>query len=272
MTAEELSDYIETVEEEGVIDEEQGDLLHSALEFSHTKVADVLTVREDIVAIERSAKKEEILRVIRENKYSRLPVYKGDLDHIVGFLHTRNYLKAVAEKRSLALGPMLSKPFFVELDAEIDDELSRMSKNRTTIAVVRGEEGRTVGLVTVEDFLEELVGEIFDEDDVVNDEFMKLGGNYFAVSTSLLLVDAFRRMKYTPRTRIPARITVAAFVAERLGHTPEEEDTFSWYDLRVTVDEVADGRPKKVTFYVERPELQLPATDAEATEEGGDAE
>ncbi len=263
VTEEELTGIIETVEEEGVIDEDQGDLLQSALVFSKKKVADVLTLREDVVGIERSMSSEEILEVIRSNKYTRFPVYRRDLDHILGFLSVRTYLKAVAEKKSLSLGSMLTKPYFVSYDADIDDELAKMSKNKTSIAIVRGKKNEVLGLVTVEDFLEELVGEIFDEDDVVNHDFMKLGGNYFDVSPTLYLADAFRRMKYTPAVKVPARMTVGVFVAEKLGHVPEEDDSFRWHDLIVTVKEVEEGRPSKLTFHIETPKLTTRKTEEE---------
>ena len=269
VTEEELTGIIETVEEEGVIDEEQGDLLQSALVFSKKKVADVLTLREDVVGIERSMDKDEILAIIRSNKYSRLPVYRRDLDHILGFLSARTYLKAVAEGRDLNLGTMLTKPYFVSYEADIDDELAKMSKNKTSIAIVRGKKNEILGIVTVEDFLEELVGEIFDEDDVVNHEFMKLGGNYFDVAPHLYLSDAFRRMKYNPPVKVPARLPVSVFVTEKLGHPPVEDDSFRWYDLEVVVKEMEDGRLSKVTFHIETAKLAVKKqeTDEEVTEE-----
>lgn len=267
VTEEELSTILETVEEEGVIDEDQGDLLHSALVFSKKKVADVLTLREDVIGIERSMDKKEILAIIRTHKYSRFPVYRRDLDHIIGFLHTRTFLKAMAEKKEIFLPTMLAKPYFVSLDADIDDELTKMSKSKTSIAIVRGKSNETLGLVTVEDFLEELVGEIYDEDDVVNYDFVKLGGNYFDVNPSLLLVDVFRRMKYNPPVKFPARMTAAVFVAERLGHAPEEEDFFKWNDLHVTVTEVEDGRLKRVTFHIETAKLTVASREEEEVTE-----
>ena len=262
VTEEELTGIIETVEEEGVIDEDRGDLLQSALVFSKKKVADVLTLREDVVGIERSMDEEEILEIIKQNKYTRLPVYRRDLDHVLGFLSVRTYLKAVAEDKPRNLGSMITKPYFVSHEADIDDELAKMSKNKTSIAIVRGKRNEVLGLVTVEDFLEELVGEIFDEDDVVNHEFMKLGGNYFDVSPTLFLADAFRRMKYTPPVKVPARMTVAVFVAEKLGHTPEEDDAFTWHNLTVTVKEVEDGRLSKLTFHIETPRLATKKQEA----------
>ena len=262
VTEEELTGIIETVEEEGVIDEDRGDLLQSALVFSKKKVADVLTLREDVVGIERSMDEDEILAIIKQNKYTRLPVYRRDLDHVLGFLSVRTYLKAVAEDKPRNLGSMITKPYFVSHEADIDDELAKMSKNKTSIAIVRGKRNEVLGLVTVEDFLEELVGEIFDEDDVVNHEFMKLGGNYFDVAPTLFLADAFRRMKYTPPVKVPARMTVAVFVAEKLGHTPEEDDTFTWQNLTVSVKEVEDGRLSKVTFHIETPRLATKKQEA----------
>lgn len=269
VTEEELTGIIETVEEEGVIDEEQGDLLQSALVFSKKKVADVLTLREDVVGIERSMDKDEILSIIKNNKYSRLPVYRRDLDHILGFLSVRTYLKAVAGGGDINLGTMLTKPYFVSYEADIDDELAKMSKNKTSIAIVRGKKNEVLGLVTVEDFLEELVGEIFDEDDVVNHEFMKLGGNYFDVSPALYLSDAFRRMKYTPPVKVPARLPVSVFVTEKLGHPPVEEDSFRWYDLHVVVKETEEGRLSKVTFHIETAKLAVKKQEAaeEVTEQ-----
>ncbi len=255
VTEEELTGIIETVEEEGVIDEDRGDLLQSALVFSKKKVADVLTLREDVVGIERSMDEDEILEIIKQNKYTPLPVYRRDLDHVLGFLSVRTYLKAIAENKPRNLGSMITKPYFVSHEADIDDELAKMSKNKTSIAIVRGKRNEVLGLVTVEDFLEELVGEIFDEDDVVNHEFMKLGGNYFDVSPTLFLADAFRRMKYTPPVKVPARMTVAVFVAEKLGHTPEEDDTFTWHNLTVAVKEVEDGRLSRLTFHIETARL-----------------
>ena len=266
VTEEELTGIIETVEEEGVIDEDRGDLLQSALVFSKKKVADVLTLREDVVGIERSMSEEEILAIIRANKYTRLPVYRRDLDHVLGFLSVRTYLRAVAEGRPVNLTSMLTKPYFVSYEADIDDELTKMSKNKTSIAIVRGKRNEVLGLVTVEDFLEELVGEIFDEDDVVNHDFMKLGGNYFDVGPTLYLADAFRRMKYTPPVKVPARMTVAVFVAEKLGHTPEEDDAFRWHDLIVTVKEVEDGRLAKATFHIETAKLATKKQEHNAEE------
>ncbi|MBQ9735530.1 MAG: HlyC/CorC family transporter [Clostridia bacterium] len=266
VTEEELTDIIETIEEEGVIDEDQGDLLQSALVFSKKKVADVLTLREDVVGIERSMDQDEILAIIRNNKYSRLPVYRRDMDHILGFLSARAYLKAVASGKEFNLASLISKPYYVSYEAEIDDELAKMSKNKTSIAIVRGKKNEILGIVTVEDFLEELVGEIFDEDDVVNHEFMKLGGNYFDVAPTLFLADAFRRMKYTPPVTVPARLTVGVFVAEKLGHTPEEGDTFRFHDVLVCVKEVEDGRLNKVTFHIETARLATKKRDASAEE------
>jgi CBS domain containing-hemolysin-like protein len=116
-----------------------------------------------------------------------------------------------------------------------------MSASKTTMAIVRDDEGNTVGLVTVEDFLEELVGEIYDEDDVVNDHFTKLGGKYFRVSASYSIGEMFRDMSYRGKVNMSRVKTVSSWVSESLGHAPEEEDSFVWKDLTVTVTDVDES-------------------------------
>ena len=241
VTEEELSAYIDTVEQEGNIDEEQSELLQSALEFSATTVADILTIREDIVAIEANMPDRLIMETIRESGYSRIPVYEGDLDHMVGILHAKNYLKARIRRESLSLKRLCSPVTYTTLDRVIDDLLEDMSASKTTMAIVRDDEGNTVGLVTVEDFLEELVGEIYDEDDVVNDHFTKLGGKYFRVSASYTIGEMFRDMSYHGKVNMSRVKSVSSWVSESLGHAPEEEDSFIWKDLTITVTDVDEN-------------------------------
>jgi CBS domain containing-hemolysin-like protein len=131
-----------------------------------------------------------------------------------------------------------------------------MSASKTTMAIVRDDEGNTVGLVTVEDFLGELVGEIYDEEDVVNDHFIQLGGKYFRVSASYTIGEMFRDMSYHGRINMSRMRTVASWVAECLEHTPCEDDTFTWRDLTVTVTDVdEDGKLEYVEVKLADPVL-----------------
>ena len=269
VTEEELSTLIETIEEEGVIDEEQGDLLQSALEFSKTYAADVLTLRDDVEYLNLSMSNREIANMIIANRHSRLPVCEGDLDHIVGVLVIRDFLKGYAENPQVDVRSLLKRPLFVPLDSTIDDLFNEMSHNRFYMAIVKDSNDKTAGIVTIEDLLEELVGEIFDEDDVVDNTFMKLGGNHFEVSGACVLGELFRRMRYIPSVPLPTTMPVHVWVLERLGHEPEEEEEFVWEDLEVTVTSVQDGKPQKVIVKWNIPELEVvPPTDTE--EKGGD--
>lgn len=163
VTEDELYDIIETVATEGVIDEEKTELVQSALEFSDTAAFDILTPWSKVVKIRMTMTEEEILNVIKTNIHSRLPVVDVH-DMPIGMLQIRKYLKAYL-KDSVHLAKVMDEPRFVSANTAIDDLLPLMSTQRTQIAIVTSDDNKVLGVVTVEDILEELVGEIYDEDD-----------------------------------------------------------------------------------------------------------
>ena len=166
VTEDELYDIIESIGEEGGIEEEASRLIHSALEFDDITVQQVLTPRNRMVTVALDDSCEEILSVIRESRHSRLPVYDKTPDNIVGILGIRRYLKAyLAQGENVSLAELMDPPYFLPRKRRIDDALSEMSGRKQHIAVVRDDFGGVLGIVTVEDILEELVGEIWDEDD-----------------------------------------------------------------------------------------------------------
>ena len=272
VTEEELSNIIDTIEEEGVIDEEQGELLQSALEFSKTTVADVLTMRDDIVYVDLSMTADEIAACLIKNKHSRLPVCDGTIDSVVGILVIRDFLKAYVKGTNVDVRKIMKEPYFVPLNASIDDLLSEMGRNRFYMAIVRDAAGNTAGVVTIEDFLEELVGEIFDEDDEIDESFMKLGGNHFEVAGTLSIGEMYRRMKHTPAHRFLPTKPVHIWVLEKLGREPQEEETFEEGELTVTVLEVEDGRVRRVEVKLETPELDISAYETEETSDSDEQE
>lgn len=164
VTEDELYDIIETIAAEGAIDEEKTELVQSALEFSDTFVRDVLTPWERVVRIRANATKDEILTAIRQNAHSRLPVV-DDADNVLGVLLIRKYLKAHMRGEKRPLLALVEKAHSVNADMPIDDLFPVMSQNKTHLSIVRDGEGKTLGIITMEDILEELVGEIYDEDD-----------------------------------------------------------------------------------------------------------
>ena len=262
VTEEELSTLIETVEEEGGMSEDQSELLQSAMEFPTTTVADVLTAREDIVAVFTDMTPEEVLSRIQEAKHSRLPVCDGTLDTVVGMLSIRKYLKEYIRHGAPDMRALMAPPFFVSPEEEIGDLFKRMTQNRLSIAVVQDDDSRTLGLITVEDFLEELVGEIWDEDDVVDESFIKLGGSRFRVSGALRVGEAFSRMGYESPDPTILQRPLGAWALEVFGHVPEEDDEVDWHDLTLTVEQLDDGRVATLDIKVCDP--------PEADEAGGD--
>ena len=253
ITEEELYDIIDTIEEEGVMNEEQGDLFKSALDFSDTHACDVMTMRGDVCAIDASLPKDEILSIIQNSTHSRMPVYKGDIDHIIGIVHTRSYLREyiLNPRVDIRSKSVLMPAYRVSPDAMIDDLLEEMRQHRFYLAVVSDEKGKTLGLVTIEDFLEELVGEIWDEDDVVDKNFIKLGGNRFEVNTHMTLREICEKLGLPPiKGQSPIR-PLLSVILEHFGTIPEEDDTFMLSDnLEVTIDSVDDSRVSSVVIHL----------------------
>ena len=266
VTEDEITEIIETGEEEGVIDEDQSDLLQSALEFGGTRVADVLTLWDDVTYVSLSMSQDEVLDLIRSTKYSRLPVLEKD--RVVGILMVRNYLRSYMTTGRADLRRLMTKPTFVPLDAPIDDLLDEMSRNKCCMAIVRDKNGKIMGLVTVEDFLEELVGEIYDEDDEFDPDFAKLGGNYFEASGKLTLGALFDGMGYENTDEALRSKRIHTFLLERMGRLPEEGEEYETGDLLFTVDEVTDDRIARVTVKLDTPELELPPMEEKTGEEG----
>ena len=170
LTEEELETIIDTVEKSGSLDEEQTDLLQNAVDFTKTPVRDVMTMREDIAGVDIRLPAEEIFDIVKNTGFSRLLVYDGDLDAVVGVLSVREYLRAWLRRGRVNLRRIVIDPHFAAPDEAIDDLFAVMSRGRRQFAVIREAE-KTVGIATIEDFLEELVGEIWDEYDVYDKKF-----------------------------------------------------------------------------------------------------
>lgn len=261
ITEDELYDIIDTIEKEGVMNEEQGDLFKSALDFSDTRARDVMTMRQDIVAIDASMPNEKIVELIKSTTHSRLPVYDGDLDHVIGTLQIRSFIRAYLHNPNIRLRGLLIPPYFVKPDALIDDLLSEMRQHKFYLGVVRDEAMHTVGIITIEDFLEELVGEIWDEDDVVDNDFVKLGGNRFRVSAHLICGEVCERMGIPCPPEINPARPILSLLLEKFDKMPEEDDCMTVGGLEFTVGEVEDGKIKDVIVRIIPEDEQTGGTD-----------
>lgn len=240
MTEEELETIIDNMEESGTLDEEQTDLLQNAVDFTKTVVGDVMTMREDIVGVDISAPDEVVLETVKNTGFSRLPVYDGDVDHIVGILPVREYLRAYLKRGRVNLRRVLLAPKFAAPDAVIDDLFSEMSGGKQQFLVVR-ENDRTVGIATIEDFLEELVGEIWDEYDEYDEDFIKLGGNFFRISPKMKVREAFRRIGYPQPAYDLQKKTLEAWLRASVEGELAEDAGFAYGRLAVKAGELEDG-------------------------------
>ncbi len=165
VTEEELHDIIETVVQEGEIDEDTGDLIQSVLEFTDSVVHEVFTPMSDVTTICNDMTPDQIIAAIRETPFTRLPVTDPN-GKVVGILHIRNYLRAYLKDGAPELQPLISAPHFVQQGKAVDELLESMSQHRVHLAVVLDNKGKALGIITIEDILEELVGEIYDEEDI----------------------------------------------------------------------------------------------------------
>ena len=263
ITEDELYDIIDTIEKEGVMNEEQGDLFKSALDFSDTRAKDVMTMRQDIVAIDVSLPNAQILEQIKHTTHSRLPVYDGDVDHIIGTLQIRNFIRAYLKNPNVRLRGLLIPPYFVKPDALIDDLLTEMRQHKFYLGVVRDDSMHTVGIITIEDFLEELVGEIWDEDDVVDNDFVKLGGNRFQVSTHLICGEVCEKMGIPCPPEINPARPVLSLLLEKFDKLPQEDDCVTVGNLEFTVEDTENGKVDHVVIRVIPEEEQTASADHE---------
>ena len=249
VTEDELYDIIEDMTEEGTLDEEQGDLISSALQFGDVTVESVLTPRVDLVAIDIADSLEEILSCIKSTNHSRLPVYEGSVDNIIGVLQIRRFIKAyLHEGSALDIRPLLDEVFFVHQSSNIDELLPVMSKRRLNMAIVTDNYGGTLGLVTVEDILEELVGEIWDEDDVVEETVVDLPDGSVEADADESVSDVFEHMAFEDPEGDEKLVNtlMGEWAYEQFTAIPRPGDSFRYHDLVVTVSQMEHNRILKL--------------------------
>lgn len=258
VTEDELFDIIEDMTEEGSLTEESGELISSALQFGDTTVESVLTSRVDLAAIDVDDDSADILAYIREQKHSRLPVYEGSIDNIIGILSIRKYIKAyLRDGLGTELRPLLDEAYFVHQSSKIDDLLPIMSRKRLNMAVVTDNYGGTLGIVTVEDILEELVGEIWDEDDVVYEPCRELGSGVWDCASDMIVSDVFALLELDCDDDEFENKLLGEWAYEQFAAIPRAGDGFTGSGLAVTVTEMDHNRILRLNVH---------------RSEGGDAE
>ena len=224
---------------EGTINEEQSELISSALQFGDVTVESILTSRVDVAAIDINMPQEAILQFIKEQNHSRLPVYEGTIDNIIGILHIRKYIRYYIRKgEALDIKPLLYEPYFIHQSTKIDDLLTIMSRKKINIAVVTDNYGGTLGIVTDEDILEELVGEIWDEDDRAVRNVVPMTDGSYSVNPEEDILDVLDELgvEYTEEDeqRIKHKL-MNELAYEAFPSIPVAGDSFHYLGTKISV-------------------------------------
>ena len=253
VTEEELASIIDTVEEEGVINEEQGELLQSTLDFSDTTIEKIMTPRIDVTAIDVDDEPEKILELLTDmTQFSRLPVYEDSIDNIVGVLSLTRYYKATLEEESPDIRALLMKPCKLHKTMKLPVALTKLRDAKMHLAIVIDEYGGTLGIITMEDILEELVGDIWDDTDVIVTECLATGENTYEVLGDMNIDDFFEEIDFVkPEDFSCEYSSMGGWAIEMLEADPHVGDSFRYKNIFVIVAQMYEERVTKLTVLVE---------------------
>lgn len=252
VTEEELSSIIDTVEEEGVIDEDQSDLLQSTLEFSETTLGEILIPRIDMVAYDIDDSFDKLLSIADDSCYSRIPVYEERIDNIIGILTLNHFYRALVETDGapVDIRPLLMEPCFLHKSTKLPQALNTMREKKIHLAIVVDEYGGTMGIVTMEDILEQIVGDIWDESDEIVEEYRQTSENGYEVNGDMSIWDFFELVNVKTRDFESDYTTVGGWAIEMLNASPHEGDSFDYKNLYIIVTEMDDMRITRLSVVV----------------------
>ncbi len=253
VTEEEIRMMVDLGEEKGTIEVGEKEMIENVFDFNNITAAEVMTHRKDIVGISKDATLDEILELMEEEKYTRFPVYEEDIDNIIGMLHSKDVIKYLNEKNKLSfkIDDIIRPIYFVPDSKMIDDIFRELQKNKMYMAAVVDEYGGTAGILTIEDLMEQLVGNIFDEYDAEEPvDFVKIDENTQLVDGTVNLIEVEK--KFDKKLPDDEYDTLGGFIMGHLGFVPEEGDRpqFEYNGLLFKVEEVVEKRITKVKICV----------------------
>jgi putative hemolysin len=260
VSEEEIKHIVHEGANQGIFDEAERELIHSVFEFTDTSVREVMVPRSDVHGIDLATASREALTQMLETGFSRAPVYEGDLDRIVGIVHIKELLRAVHEENTASLQSILHPALFVPDSMQISDLLRELQTRRTHMAIVLNEYGTVIGLATIEDLLEEIVGEIRDEFDIDEEApVQELNDGSLLVEGSVPLTDLHEKyglpLEETDRYR-----TIGGFVLARLKRIPKGGEAVTYAGHKMTIVTIDGRRLRKVRIErpraVERPDAE----------------
>ncbi|PFG12015.1 hemolysin family protein [Bacillus sp. es.036] len=248
VTEEELKVMLDISEEEGVIDKEERDLIHRSMDFDDTLAGEVLTPRIDIVAIDIDQSVEEMKEIFFEERFSRIPVYQDSIDNIIGILTEKEFFTHLIKYQTVDIKELIREPLFVVESMKISTLLPKLQKEKVHMAIVLDEFGGTSGIVTLEDVLEEIVGEIWDEQDEKFSTMQRISDSNYRFDAQFQLDDFFDLMEAaTPESSYH---TIGGWVIENLGTVPSNGDSFYYENLKIIVEQVEERRVRKILVEV----------------------
>lgn len=255
---EELQSIIETAEDEDVLDEDRSELLQNALDFNDVSAFEVMTARVDIVAVDIKDSRREIFEAAAASGYSRIPVYEGSIDSIIGVLYLNHYFKALLERGvdEVDIRPLLMPPCYIYKTTKLPNVLETLKRAKQHLAIVSDEYGGCLGIITMEDVLEQLVGEIWDETDEIEDEVVERAEGEYELDGDMAIDDFTELVGLDDDGFETESSTVGGWTLERFGAYPKEGESFVFdeYDETITVSVLKmDGlRVEKVLVRVEK--------------------
>jgi CBS domain containing-hemolysin-like protein len=249
---EELQTIIETAEDEDVIDEEESELVQAAIEFPDVSASEAMTARVDVLAIDIEDTWDEIIATIAKSHYTRIPVYEGSIDHIIGVLHMNKFLKAIVDSDEVDIRALLMEPCYVYKTMKLPEVLAAFRKHRQHLAVVVDEYGGTLGIISMEDVLEQVVGDIWDETDTVEDEVTKKSESEYEIDGDMPISDFLDLMNIREENFDFESETVGGWTIESFGRFPEAGESFRYADFTVTVLAMNELRVERVLVKIDK--------------------
>jgi len=235
VTEEEIKEWIDVGEEEGTIEEEERDMLYSVLRFGDTTVREVMTPRVDVVMIEDTSSLENALSVFNETGFSRIPVYHERIDNVIGLLNIKDLFAAVfRQQTSATIRDLMYEPYFVPESKKIDELLKELQVKKQHMAVVLDEYGSFAGIVTVEDMLEELVGEIMDEFDEEEPEVQRIEEGVYVVDARAWVEHLNEDLDLNLPV-MDSYESIGGLVIDRLGHIPRRGEVVKIEESNITL-------------------------------------
>lgn len=253
ITEEEIILLINDSEEDGFIDKERSELLKSSLVYSDIQAQEILTSRTDMLSIDLESDFEEIKKTVLDSPFTRIPVYEGQIDNIIGILHTNNFLLKCVEENVFDIKEVLSDPIYIYETMKIRDIFNKLNSEFMHMGIVVDEYGGTLGCITIEDILEELVGEIWDESDVVTKEIINLTKNKYLVNGDVSLRDLNDFLDVYYYEIESEYNTVGGWTIEMFDRLPNKGEKFTYENLIVEVCKVDENRVLEVIIEIKNP-------------------